>query len=341
MIQKFRVEFCTHEYMQMTIASEGELNGFPMLSIDSESYIDGGEIQSGMNFLPYEGRHCIAIGKSCSLATDIVFMIDMNHNYNSVFQGALPSIFNTRQFMTTPRKASIIIQNDVWVGYGVTIMAGVTLHNGCVVAAGSVVTKDVPPYAIVGGNPAKIIRYRFDPEIIDGLQKIAWWDWPNEWKNQRRDDFIRPVEEFVEKYLSLVDKCPPFADNSANMFSGRNVVLFVPDVKEPYPVYPDVLRQYFAVDRPNVELLLYLPQEDSDKKSLRAIEKLLNKYADRDCYVTLQAGTTLDERALMRDASYFVTTRSRPTVYRTCLADSFQTKILYGTDKPIFPESLR
>lgn len=209
MIQKFRVEFCTHEYTQMTIASEGELNGFPMLSIDSESYIDGGEIQSGMNFLPYEGRHCIAIGKSCSLATDIVFMIDMNHNYNSVFQGALPSIFNTRQFMTTPRKASIIIQNDVWVGYGVTIMAGVTLHNGCVVAAGSVVTKDVPPYAIVGGNPAKIIRYRFDPEIIDGLQKIAWWDWPNEWKKQRRDDFIRPVEEFVEKYLSLADKCPP------------------------------------------------------------------------------------------------------------------------------------
>lgn len=134
---------------------------------------------------------------------------------------------------------------------------------------------------------------------------------------------------------------PPPADNSANVFSGRNVVLFVPDVKESHPVYPDVLRQYFAVDRPNVELLLYLPQEDSDKKSLRAIEKLLNKYADRDCYVTLQVGTTLDERALMRDASYFVTTRSRPTVYRTCLADLFQTKILYGTDKPIFPESLR
>ncbi len=86
------------------------------------------------------------------------------------------------------------------------------------------------------------------------------------------------MEEFVEKYLSLADKCPP-ADNSANMFSGRNVVLFVPDVKEPYPVYPDVLRQYFAVDRPNVELLLCLPREDSDKKSLQAIEKLLNQYA--------------------------------------------------------------
>lgn len=341
MIQKFQVEFCTHEYTQLSITSEGPLQGFPLLSIDSESYIDGGEIQSGVNFVPYEGRHCIAVGKSCSLATGIVFMIDLNHNYNSVFQGVLPSITNTRQFMTAPRKASIIIQNDVWVGYGVTIMAGVTLHNGCVVAAGSVVTKDVPPYAIVGGNPAKIIRYRFDQEVIDGLQKIAWWDWPNEWKTQRREDFVRPVEEFVGKYLPLADECPLPADNSAEMFSGRKVVLFVPDVKEPHPVYPDVLRQYFAVDRPNVELLLYLPQEDSDERSVKEIEHILSQYEDRDSYVTLQVGTTMDERVLMRDASYFVTTRSRPTVYRTCLADSFRTKILYGTDKPIFPENLR
>lgn len=341
MIQKFRVDYCTHEYTQMTIASKGALQDFPLLSIDSESYIDGGELQSGVNFYPYEGRHCIAVGKTCSIASGIVFMIDMNHNYNSVFQGALPSITSTRQFMKTPRKASIIIQNDVWVGYGVIIMAGVTLHNGCVVAAGSVVTKDVPPYAIVGGNPAKVIRYRFSQEVIDGLQRIAWWDWPNEWKNQRQEDFVGPVEEFVRKYLPLADECPPHVDNSAEMFSGRKAVLFVPDVKEPYPVYPDVLRQYFAVDRPNVELLLYLPQEDSDRQSVEEIERILSQYEDRDCYVTLQVGTTLDERALMRDASYFVTTRSRPTVYRTCLADLFQTKILYGTDKPIFPESLR
>lgn len=340
MIQKFRVEFCTDQYTQLSITSEGPLQGFPLLSIDSESYIDGGEIQSGANFPPYEGRHCILVGKSCSLATGIVFMIDLNHDYNSVIQGTLPGFQLPKAEMKAPRKASVIIQNDVWVGYGVTIMAGVTLHNGCVVAAGSVVTKDVPPYAIVGGNPAKIIRYRFDQEAIDGLQKIAWWDWPNEWKSQRQEDFARPVEEFVAKYLPLADECPP-EGNSAEMFSGREVVLFVPDVKEPHPVYPDVLRQYFAADRPNVELLLYLPKEESDKKSVHAIERILNQYADRESYVTLQTGTTLDERVLMRSASYFVTTRSRPTVYRTCLADRFQTKILYGTDKPVFPENLR
>lgn len=236
MIQKFRVEFCTDQYTQLSITSEGPLQGFPLLSIDSESYIDGGEIQSGANFPPYEGRHCILVGKSCSLATGIVFMIDLNHDYNSVIQGTLPGFQLPKAEMKAPRKASVIIQNDVWVGYGVTIMAGVTLHNGCVVAAGSVVAKDVPPYAIVGGNPARIIRYRFDQEAIDGLQKIAWWDWPNEWKSQRQEDFARPVEEFVAKYLPLAGECPP-EDNSAEMFSGREVVLFVPDVKEPHPVY--------------------------------------------------------------------------------------------------------
>ena len=88
-------------------------------------------------------------------------------------------------------------------------MAGVTLHNGCVVAAGTVVTKDVPPYAIVGGNPAKVIRYRFDDNIIDGLQKIAWWDWSSEVKEKRREDFLLPVEQFVQKYLPETDNCPP------------------------------------------------------------------------------------------------------------------------------------
>ena len=340
MILPIQVKYFNREYCQATIDAEGALNGFPLLSIDSESYIDGGEIQSGADFSPHEGRHCIAIGKSCSLATGIVFMIDLNHDYTAVFQGTIPGISSTRQFIKAPRKGSIVIQNDVWVGYGVTIMAGVTLHNGCVVAAGSVVTKDVPPYAIVGGNPAKVIRYRFDDSIVDGLQKIAWWDWSSEVKEKRRDDFLLPVEQFVQKYLPEADNCPP-EDSAGDLFSDRSVVLFIPDVKEPHPVYPDVLHQYFSEARPKTELLIYLPQEDSEAQHIQAIEAILSQYEGLDSYVTLQVGENLDERLLMRAADFFVTTRSQPTVYRTCLADRYHTKILYGTDKPIFPQQLR
>lgn len=203
------------------------------------------------------------------------------------------------------------------------------------------VTKDVPPYAIVGGNPAKVIRYRFDDTIIDGLQKIAWWDWSNEVKEQRRDDFLLPVEQFVQKYLAETDICPLPEDSTENLFSGRSVVLFIPDVKEPHPVYPDVLYQYFSIDRPNTELLIYLAEEDSDAHYLQAIEAILAQYEGRDSYVTLQVGENLDECLLMRNADFFVTTRSRRTVYRTCLADRYHTRILYGTDKPIFPRQLK
>ena len=87
--------------------------------------------------------------------------------------------------------------------------------------------------------------------------------------------------------------------------------------------------------------MIYLPQEDSEAQHIQAIEAILSQYEGLDSYVTLQVGETLDERLLMRAADFFVTTRSQPTVYRTCLADRYHTKILYGTDKPIFPQQLR
>jgi serine acetyltransferase len=74
----------------------------------------------------------------------------------------------------------VIIGNDVYIGYNVTILSGVTIGDGAVVGACSVLTEDVPPYAIVAGNPARLIRYRFKEESIQKLLKIRWWDWPEE-----------------------------------------------------------------------------------------------------------------------------------------------------------------
>ncbi len=73
-----------------------------------------------------------------------------------------------------------MIGNDVWIGFEAVILAGVTVGDGAVIGARAVVTKDVPPYTIVGGVPAVPIRKRFSQETIDGLQKIRWWDWPKE-----------------------------------------------------------------------------------------------------------------------------------------------------------------
>jgi virginiamycin A acetyltransferase len=74
-------------------------------------------------------------------------------------------------------KGDIVIGNDVWIGYEAVIMAGVHIGDGAIIGTRAVVTKDVPPYTVVGGVPAKKIRLRFDDSIIEDLQKIRWWDW--------------------------------------------------------------------------------------------------------------------------------------------------------------------
>ena len=322
-------------YSEFTLSAEGQLHGFPLLSIDEDSYIVGAEIQSRLNFSVEQGCHCVSLGKFCSLAEDITFMIDMNHNYGAVIQGEAAFLQGIELPDRARRKGSIILQNDVWVGHGATIMAGVTLHNGCIVASDAVVTKDVPPYAVVGGNPAKIIRYRFDQAVIDGMQKIACWDWSRELRDLRKLDFVLTPSEFVAKYLpeaeerlSAIPTIPHESD--------RAIVLFIPDVSEKFPLYPKVLRQFFAQNRQDVELLMYLSKRESSEKNIQTIENQLKKYENSDCYVTLQIGVDINEHALFEYADYFITTRCRETVRRTCLCDLYHTKTLYGTDSLVF-----
>ncbi len=98
-------------------------------------------------------------------------------------------------------KGDIVIGSDVWVGYGAIIVSGVTIGNGAVVGAGAVVTKDVRPYAIVVGNPAREIRRRFTDDEVDALQRIAWWDWSDE-KIAENADLIcsDDVTGFISKH---------------------------------------------------------------------------------------------------------------------------------------------
>ena len=316
------------------------LDGFPVLSIDQNSYIVHADIQTGIDLHCAQGCHCIAIGKSCSLADDITFMIDLNHDYKSVVQGDPAFLDGVEHIDKISRKGTVIIQNDVWVGHGATIMAGVTLHNGCVVAAQAVVTKDVPPYAIVGGNPARILRYRFDQEVIAGLQKIAWWDWPEHLQRKYRMDFVLPAEEFVKKHLPQEDEISDIKSSAPFTDEEKSVVFFPADVGEPFPLYPKILTAYFKKDRPDAELIIYLPEELSGQDHIDAIENILKKFESRDSYVTFQAGITLDEEMLFQEADFYVTTRSRNTVHRTCLADRYGVKILYGTDSDVFPDKL-
>ena len=129
----------------------------------------------------------LTIGKFCSIACGAKFLFNSaNHTLGSLSTYPFPIFFEEWGLPVEdiPRawdnKGDIVIGNDVWIGYEAVILAGVTVGDGAVVGTRAVVTKDVPPYTIVGGVPAKPIRKRFSEAVIDRLLVLQWWDWPEE-----------------------------------------------------------------------------------------------------------------------------------------------------------------
>ena len=129
----------------------------------------------------------LVIGKFCSIACGAKFLFtSANHTQTSLSTYPFPIFFEEWgldvQNITNAwdNKGDIIIGNDVWIGYEAVIMSGVTIGDGAIIASRAVVTKDVPPYTIVGGVPAKTIRKHFSDDDIAALQKMKWWDWPIE-----------------------------------------------------------------------------------------------------------------------------------------------------------------
>jgi phosphonate metabolism protein (transferase hexapeptide repeat family) len=99
------------------------------------------------------------------------------------------------------RDHHVTLGHDVWIGHGAIVLPGVTIGNGAAIGAGAVVTKDVPPFAIVVGVPGRVLRYRFPPEIVAALGRIAWWDWPHEKLREAMPDFRRlGAAEFCTRY---------------------------------------------------------------------------------------------------------------------------------------------
>jgi len=127
----------------------------------------------------------LIIGKFCMIASDVTFIMNGANHLSDAVSTFPFAIFgedwsNAMDGKVYPIKGDTTIGNDVWIGFGSTIMPGVSIGDGAIIATKSVVTKDVEPYAIVGGNPAKEIKKRFSEEQIAELLEIRWWDWPIE-----------------------------------------------------------------------------------------------------------------------------------------------------------------
>ena len=123
----------------------------------------------------------LIIGKFCSIASDVKFIMNGGNHRTDWFTNYPFPVFGhgweTAMPADWPHKGDMLIGNDVWIGYGATLMPGVQIGDGAIIASQSVVTKSVKPYTVVGGNPAQVIRQRFNPGTIQTLLELQWWQW--------------------------------------------------------------------------------------------------------------------------------------------------------------------
>lgn len=155
----------------------------------------------------------LVVGKYVSVADNVNIMLGGEHRTDWVTTYPLnlyyPEWSTIKGHPST--KGDVIIGNDVWIGRDVIVLSGVSIGDGAVVAAGSVVTKNVAPFSIVGGNPAKHIRFRFPEDVVQTLIRIAWWNWPDEAVSEAVPHLLSDdVAGFIDFYHTklLTDKVP-------------------------------------------------------------------------------------------------------------------------------------
>ncbi|MFJ4668118.1 CatB-related O-acetyltransferase [Kitasatospora purpeofusca] len=161
----------------------------PLIEVGEFTYYDDPDDPTAFetrNVLYHYGPERLVIGRYCALGTGVRFIMNgANHRTDGpstfpfpIMGGAWAAHFDL--LTDLPNRGDTVVGSDVWFGNGVTVMPGVRIGHGAIVATGSVVTADVPDYAVVGGNPARVIRTRYEEKDIARLVAVAWWDWPQE-----------------------------------------------------------------------------------------------------------------------------------------------------------------
>ena len=173
----------------------------PMMTVGIGSYINGADVYC------WNSQMSLSIGNYCAIADKITIILGGEHDKDWISSYQFVDLWNIPGFEMYKRsksKGNVSIGSDVWIGNNVIILSGVTIGHGAVVGAGSLVTKNVEPYAVVGGNPARHLKYRFENDIRDNLLKIEWWNWPQDKIREKMIPFLMDPRRFVKEQMESV-----------------------------------------------------------------------------------------------------------------------------------------
>ena len=296
--------------------------------------------------------HFFQAGRYTSIGVNDQVMFNMDHDFDAVFQGVIPELASAESKTFRPRvgqsertlkqKGMVILGNDVWIGNDVTILPGVVIGNGAIIGAGSIVTKDVPAYAVYAGNPAKLIRYRFPEHIINGLQKIAWWNFGQEELIAAKEDMLGGVEDFVAKYEPLAKVCD-YKGEYLPTLSGHSVpvmVIFL-DIFDDFPIFGRVIEQFISEFKDkSAELILVYHDTEAEKRAVEVIAKTMEQIP-YDVLFSLVMADETEEEAIISEADCLFMSRDINNIMRTSYAFKYGVRCLSPVDKPIFTQKVK
>ena len=253
------------------------------------SYIIDADLMIGSN-------QChLMIGRYSSLAYGLSLDIGMDHLYKCITtyppHMIAPTVYSTKDASIINPAADplvrhqMIIGSDVWIGANAQLLGAIRIGNGAVIGAGAVVTKDVPPYAIVAGNPARIIKYRFDVETIERLLRIKWWNWAQEDIKQYILQFNNDMAGFLERFdMPEEIVTDENADTICRLHAERyHVSYFIPDfeINVAYAVWPRVIDQFLAAYTAEDKAALVIAMPASAEAYTEAITTRIAEYGSR------------------------------------------------------------
>ena len=320
---------------------------FPFICVGKDSYACDIVIKHCLDISDKKECYNFQIGNYTSIGCDVEFIIDMNHDYKSVYQVVI-ELFGTGDISKEglgqivrriKRKGQIIIGSDVWIGDNVTVLGGVTIGNGAVVAAGSVVVKEVPPYSIVGGNPAKIISYRFDEEICDKLKLIQWWNFSDEELLKAKEDLQGDPKLFVERYFDKVNfyerKSGNFVPRVTKEDIPRILVFIESDTR--YPLYSYAIESFIAkYMKGGAELIIaYSLKDEIQTEIAKKLTDILGEIESEELMLNICGMEEEDEEAVISEVDYLITGRDKRNIIRMDYASKYGVDIISGADVPI------
>lgn len=288
----------------------------------------------------------LQIGNFNSIGNNLQLHFGRNHDIRSISTGAVPLLLDENNVkvdykVTYNQKGTIIIQNDVWIGDNVTIQPNVFVRNGAVIARNSHVVSDVPPYAVVGGNPARIIGWRYTKEQNEKLQKIQWWYWDTAKILENAEYFTEDVEGFCNQFYD--DTLRENNEYIKNRKQEMDMYFAFVDYYDEYSSFARILESFLdAFYNQEKKLVLFIRDDCSEKEidsylfhNLQNIADEITVSTDISCSVEIVRGNLGKARDYFFNCSHYIVTRTYGGVYFSCLADQLGVEIISGVDSVI------